>query len=118
MSDFACSIATCTSPSVVSTSESVEDAEASELRESSSEAACPVSSSRAESIVCIASSKALRESVFAPSRRPSVSSPASLSASETASATCSVNELVICASSCEAPTSVIFGAIALAFSFT
>ena len=48
----------------------------------------------------------------------STESPASFSSAVAASATCSMNALLILLSMPAAPTSVIFGAIALAFSLT
>ena len=50
--------------------------------------------------------------------RCSASSPASLTASLAANATCSTKADVICRSNSVAPTSVTFGAIALDFSLT
>lgn len=74
--------------------------------------------SRADASDCEVLSKAFSALSFAVSNCDSASSPASRTASVAASATCSVKAAVICRSSWDAPTSVIFGAIALAFSLT
>ena len=108
----------CTSPSVVSTSPSVPRADEREPREDVSPSCVSARFSRADERVWVAWSKALRVLSLAFSSRSSVESPTSLRAFVAASATCSLKAVVTCLSSSEAPTSVIFGAIAPAFSLT
>ena len=73
---------------------------------------------RAEATWAEAWSNAFRPSFLAFSSFSCTSSPASFSSVVAASATCSMNALLILSFTPAAPTSVIFGAIALAFSLT
>ena len=73
---------------------------------------------RADATDADASSKAFRPSLLAFSSLSSTESPASFSSVVAASATCSMKVLLILSLTPAAPASVIFGAIALAFSLT